>query len=200
MTMHRRERVGSLLLAVALLAVLAGGVATAVARAPGHGRRPEPVAAPHPHPTQAPPTPPPSPLAQTSTVCHLGAAATLLLPDHSAVVRVLVVGPVVSTQALSSYAYGPAFGYYDRFRVLIVDLGPSDVIVDPLTFTAATAGYAPVNIFAGNAKFSGSSTSLEHTFILPHTSESGPLTFDLHATTGVLSWAPQGHLVCSWSF
>lgn len=164
-------------------------------------------ASPHPpsaasRPATRPATPSASPRAtlHVSGPCPLGKAIAVRDPSNGAAELVLVQPPTVATGAFSGYAYGPRYGYYVQFPVRITDISQTTILVNPLNFTVAAGGRSGVNIYNGNAKYSGTSTSLEHTFLDPGQVQSGPLTFDVSVPHGTLGYARAGTTVCTWAF
>lgn len=139
-------------------------------------------------------------MVHTSGPCALGQPVTVRDPSNGAAEQVLVGAPIVATAAFSGYAYGPRYGYYVQFPVRVTDVGQQAIVVNPLDFTVAVGGRSDINIYNGNAKYSGTSTSLEHTFLEPGQSQVGPLTFDVNTPHGTLTYARAGSTVCTWGF
>lgn len=185
------------------LVALAAGLA--LAGCGGH-----PAAAPSPGSPAATPSPgspgggtgaaSPVVVLHTAGPCTLGQPVTVRDPSTGAAEQVLVEAPAVRTTAFSGYAYGPRYGYYVSFPTTVRDVGSQPIVINPLDFTVVTAAHPAVDIYNGNAKFSGTSASLEHTFVVPGQAESGPLTFDVAAPHGTLVYARAGSTVCTWAF
>lgn len=186
------RRVGVLRVGVLLVSALLAGCGTGTSRPAALARTtPPPHPSPSPTPTRAVPSGP--------TACRLGVPVTLTGTGGEQI-RLDVSGPSVHTGPFADWAYGPRYGYYLTFTASFVDTGRTPVIINPLNFLVNEPGDPDVNIYAGNAKYSGASRVLDHTFIDPGQSDAGPLNYDVPGVHGTLTYARRGLPTCVWRF
>lgn len=109
--------------------------------------------------------------------------------------------PSVAHHALSSYAYPPQHGNYLTFVIAVRNRGEGTVLVKPTDFTVSVGGgETRVTSYDGNAPYSGAHQQLDATALQPGQSVRHPLTFDVGAVHGVMSYAPGRKPAIRWRF
>jgi hypothetical protein len=108
--------------------------------------------------------------------------------------------PSVSTGPLAAYADGPEHGYFLTVRLSIRNRGQVTVLVRPQQFTVTTAGASPVTSYDGAAPYSGAKQQLDPVPLAPGQSVHKPLTFDVGAAHGTLTYTPEGRPAIRWRF
>jgi hypothetical protein len=159
--------------------------------------------APRTAPSSSVHTPSPAP---TVTVVRTGpvVAAGTTVPFHAqagVALKIRASKPSVSRQRLSSsYGYAPAHGYYVTFVVVLANIGTRPVAIGPGDFSVHLSRQGKVTTLMGNAPYSGASSQLDTTQLDAGQTVSGPVTFDVLAPHGTLSFAPDGSPAISWTY
>jgi hypothetical protein len=109
--------------------------------------------------------------------------------------------PAVSHAALGSYGYPPANGTYLSFPVRLRNTGQVTVLVKPTQFSVDVGGAEThVTSYDGSAPYSGARAQLDPVPLAPGESVAHPLTFDVDASHGTLTYAPGGKPAIRWVF
>ena len=193
------------LLAVAILALLASGAAVAASGMPAKHVTAAPTPTPTPKRTTPPPKTRPRPVRTvvvSGPTLQAGQTGIVSNPAQGMSLRLTAARPSISrTRLSSSYGYPPEHGFYVTFTMTVVNHGSQPLRIGPLDFfTQVPAGGRKTTTEDGAAPYSGASAQFDNTFLDPGESYSAPLTFDVSATHGVLSYAPDGSPAVSWRF
>jgi hypothetical protein len=114
--------------------------------------------------------------------------------------RVTTGRPTSSTSALSSYAHGPANGYFLIVPIRLTNIGRMGIAIDPTQFRLTTSSGRQLTVDSGNAPYSGASHVLDPTFLVRGGSEPGPLIYDTPQLHGQITYRPGGRPACTWTF
>ncbi len=140
--------------------------------------------------------------ARAAGPCKYGMGGTLKLldPSNGQHLDITLSSVSRSRQALADYGHAPANGYFVTIQARVVNRGAASAAIDPLDFRADAGGAHGVTVQEGNAPYSGASGQLGATPIDAGETITGPLTYDLAAANGTVTYAPRGKTACAWTF
>ncbi|HEX3705282.1 MAG TPA: hypothetical protein VHV76_01505 [Mycobacteriales bacterium] len=144
--------------------------------------------------------PPPVVITKTTHTVKAGTTVQLGTAGQGAAELMKVGKPKLSRKAISSYAYGPEYGYYVTFPIKIFNDGKTPLLVERLDFWVDTAHMKKVNTNGGNSPESGAHTQLDTTELTTGQSVSNYLTFDVSTPHGRFVFGPGHKLSVAWSF